>query len=100
MKKLVCCVFVVTALMLPGVVQAKEDVKSENSISMLEETVVTAGRVEEKKKEITSNVTVINEEEIRNSSATDLGDLLIQKGIGHSHKFPGGLTPVGIRYRS
>jgi len=97
MKKLVCCVFVVTALMLPGVVQAQEDVKSENSISMLEETVVTAGRVEEKKKEITSNVTVINEEEIRNSSATDLGDLLIQKGIGHSHKFPGGLTPVGIR---
>ena len=98
MKKFLCCVIIVKALMLPGVVQAQEDVKKdENSISMLEETVVTAGRVEEKKKEITSNVTVINEEEIRNSSATDLGDLLIQKGIGHSHKYPGGLTPVGIR---
>ena len=97
MRKLVCCVIVVTALMLPGVVQAQEDSKYENSISMLEETVVTAGRVEEKKKEITSNITVIDEEEIRNSSATDLGDLLIQKGIGHSHKYPGGLTPVGIR---
>jgi len=97
MKKLVCCVIVVTALILPGAVQAQEHVKSENSISMLEETIVTAGRVEEKKKEITSNITVINEEEIKNSSATDLGDLLIQKGIGHSHKFPGGLTPVGIR---
>jgi len=98
MKKFLCCVIIVTALMLPGVVHAQEDVKKdENSISMLEETVVTAGRIEEKKKEITSNVTVINEEEIRSSSATDLGDLLIQKGIGHSHKYPGGLTPVGIR---
>jgi len=97
MKKLVCYVIVVTALMLPGAVQAQEDVKGENSISMLEETVVTAGRVEEKKKEITSNVTVIDEEEIKNSSATDLGNLLIQKGIGHSHKYPGGLTPIGIR---
>ncbi len=97
MKKLVCCVIVVTALMLPSVVQAQENTKDEGSISMLEETVVTAGRVEEKKKEITSNVTVIDEEEIKNSSATDLGDLLIQKGIGHSHKYPGGLTPIGIR---
>ena len=97
MKKLVCCVFVVTALMLPGVIQAQEETKDESSISTLEETVVTAGRVEEKKKEITSNITVIDEEEIKSSSATDLGDLLIQKGIGHSHKYPGGLTPVGIR---
>jgi len=97
MKNLVCCVIVVTALMLPGAVQAQEDVKDENSISLLEETVVTAGRVEEKKKEITSNITVIDEEEIKNSSATDLGDLLIQKGLGHSHKYPGGLTPIGIR---
>ncbi len=97
MKKLVCCVIVITALMLPGVVQAQEDVKGENSISMLEETVVTAGRVEEKKKEITSNITVIDEEEIKMSSATDLGNLLIQKGLGHSHKYPGGLTPIGIR---
>jgi len=97
MKKLVCCVIVVTVLMLPGVLQAQEDSIDEGSISMLEETVVTAGRVEEKKKEITSNIAVIDEEEIKSSSATDLGDLLIQKGIGPSHKYPGGLTPIGIR---
>jgi vitamin B12 transporter len=97
MKKSICCVIVVTALMLPGVVQAQDDKKDESSITMMEETVVTAGRVEEKKKEITSNITVIDEEEIKISSATDLGDLLIQKGIGHSHKYPGGLTPIGIR---
>ena len=97
MKKFICCVIVVTALMLPGVVQAQDDKKDESSITMMEETVVTAGRVEEKKKEITSNITVIDEEEIKISSATNLGDLLIQKGIGHSHKYPGGLTPIGIR---
>ncbi len=97
MKKFVYCVIVVTALMLPGFVQAQKDTKDGNFITTMEETVVTAGRVEEKKKEITSNITVIDEEEIKNSSANDLGDLLIQKGIGHSHKYPGGLTPVGIR---
>jgi len=97
MKKLVCCVVVVTALMLPGAVLAQEDTNDGSFVTTMEETVVTAGRVEEKKKEITSNITVIDEEELERSSATDLGDLLIQKGIGHSHKYPGGLTPVGIR---
>ena len=86
MKKLVFCFIVVTAFMLPGVVQAEKDSNDESSITMMEETVVTAGRVEEKKKEITSNVTVIDDEEIKNSSATDLGDILIQKGKRHSHK--------------
>jgi len=63
----------------------------------LEEVVVTAGRVEEKKKEITSNVTIIDEEEIKSSSARDLGDLLAEKGIGHIQKYPGALSAVGIR---
>ncbi len=97
MKKFICCVIVVTGFLLPGVVQAQENTKDDSYITTMEETVVTAGRVEEKKKEITSNITVIDEEEIKKSSATNLGDLLIQKGIGHSHKYPGGLTPIGIR---
>ena len=63
----------------------------------MEEVVVTAGRVKEKKKEITTNVTIIDEEEIKNSSATDLGDLLAEKGIGHIHKYPGASTSIGIR---
>jgi len=97
MKKFVFYIIISAFFIAPGLLNAQEDSKDENSISMLEETVVTAGRVEEKKKEITSNITVIDEEEIRGSSATDLGDLLIQKGIGHSHKYPDGLTPIGIR---
>ena len=63
----------------------------------LEQVVVTASRVKEKKKEVTANVTVINEREIRNSSAKDLGELLAEKGIGHIQKYPGTLTSIGIR---
>ncbi len=63
----------------------------------LEQVVVTASRVKEKKKEVTANVTVIGEREIRNSSARDLGELLAEKGIGHIHKYPGTLTSIGIR---
>lgn len=63
----------------------------------LEEVVVTASRVKEKKRELTSNVIVIDEEEIKNSSARDFGDLLAEKGIGHIHKYPGTSTSIGIR---
>ena len=66
-------------------------------VSVMEEVVVTASRIEEKEKELTVNVTIIDEEEIKNSSAKDLGELLAEKGIGHIHKYPGSLTSVGIR---
>jgi len=64
---------------------------------MLEQVVVTASRVKEKKKDVTANVTVIDEEEIKNSSAKDLGELLAEKGIGDVRQYPGILTSVGIR---
>ena len=69
----------------------------DEGILQLDEVVVTAGRVDEKKREITSNVTVIDEEEIQRSSARDLGDLLAEKNIGHIQKYPGALTSIGIR---
>ncbi|NTW63452.1 MAG: TonB-dependent receptor [Chlorobiaceae bacterium] len=62
-----------------------------------DEVVVTSSRVEEAKKDVTSSVTVIGKEEIRQSSAKDLGDLLAEKNIGAIHKYPGTLTSVGIR---
>ena len=96
MKKLLSCVAVLLVFMffaLPVSIFAQE----EGDVVTMEEVVVTAGRVKEKKKEITSNITIIDEEEIKNSSATDLGDLLAEKGIGHIHKYPGTSTSVGIR---
>ena len=96
MKKLlssvtVLLVFMFFALPVPIFAQERSDTVT------MEEVVVTAGRVEEKKKEITSNITIIDEEEIKNSSARDLGELLTEKAIGHSHRYPGALNSVGIR---
>ncbi len=63
-----------------------------------DEIVVTASRIEEPKSEVTSFVQVISKERIELSTAQDLGDLLIQAGLGHVHKYPGFLTSrVAIR---
>jgi vitamin B12 transporter len=97
MKKWLGCLAVCMALWGPGLSQAEDVQKDKEILSTMEEVVVTAGRVKEKKKEITSNVTIINEEEIKISSATDLGDLLAEKGVGHIQKYPGTSTSIGIR---
>ena len=68
-----------------------------NKTISLGEVIVTASRIKEKKREITANVTIINAQEIKRSSAKDLGELLAEKGIGHIHKYPGTLSSVGIR---
>jgi vitamin B12 transporter len=93
MKKWVSLVVISAFLILPGFSQAEE----KESVTTMEEVVVTAGRVKEKKREITANVTIIDETEIKASSARDLGDLLAEKGIGHIQKYPGALTAIGIR---
>jgi vitamin B12 transporter len=61
------------------------------------EIVVTSSRVPQPKKELTSNVTIITKEEINESSASDLSELLAEKNLGHIQKYPGTLTSVGIR---
>lgn len=72
---------------------AEEMVKSYTG----DEVVVTSSRVEESKKNVTSSITVIGREEIEQSSAHDLGELLAEKSIGHIQKYPGTMTSVGIR---
>ncbi len=64
-------VFMVTVLMLPGVGSA-QDPEPEQATSTLDDVLVTAGRVEEERRFITSNITVIYEQEITLSSATDI----------------------------
>lgn len=82
---------VVAVLMCAGPGAAREPVR------MLDEVVVTAGRVEETRKEISADVTIIHRTEIQQSGATNVADLLAEKGIGHIQKYPGTLTAVGIR---
>ncbi len=65
--------------------------------AVMDEVVVTAGRVVEKVQDQTVSVTIINAEEIAASPARDLGDLLAEKGIGYIQKNPGALTTVAIR---
>ena len=64
---------------------------------MMDEVVITAGRVSEEKKTVSSNITVIDQDDINRSSADTVADLLAEKGLGHIQKYPGALTAIGIR---
>jgi len=64
---------------------------------MMETIVVTAGRSPENIKNVSSHITVINQEELQQSTSRNVGDLLAEKGLGHIQKYPGNLTSVGIR---
>ncbi len=84
---------VTLGLLIPEIMNAQTD----NATMRLDEVVVTAGRFKELKQEVTTHVTVIDEQEIRLSSAGNLGDLLAETNIGHIQKYPGALTSIGIR---
>ncbi len=96
MKGRLLCFFLVFALAWPFSAVAARDQEGAGEYS-LEEVVVTAGRIEQQKKNITSNITVIDRDEIEKSPADNLGDLLAEKGIGHINQYPGALTSFGIR---
>lgn len=66
-------------------------------VGVLDEVVVTAGRIGETKKEVTANITVISREDIERSPAVDVGDLFAELGIGHLQKYPGSLTAIAVR---
>ncbi|MFW6244065.1 MAG: TonB-dependent receptor, partial [Desulfovibrionales bacterium] len=59
--------------------------------------VVTASRTPERLGEVSSHVELITAEEIRRSTAENVGDLLAERSLGHIQKTPGTLTSVGIR---
>ncbi len=63
----------------------------------LDEMVVTAGRAEEQKRDVTVNIMVIDAQEIEMSTAQNLGQLLEDSSIGHIKRYPGALTTFGIR---
>ncbi|MGB0130166.1 TonB-dependent receptor [Chlorobium sp.] len=87
------CLLVLAGLLCSRGLLAEETTKSFTG----SELVVTSSRVEEEKKNVTTNITVISKEEIKQSSAKDLGDLLAEKNIGAVVKYTGTLTGIGIR---
>lgn len=64
---------------------------------VLDEIVVTDSRIEEKKKYVSTNITTITSEDLKQSPARNLGELLAEKGIGHIQRYPGANTSIGIR---
>ncbi|CAK8723831.1 TonB-dependent receptor [Candidatus Electronema halotolerans] len=64
---------------------------------LLDEVVVTASRVEESRKQVSAAVRVIDHEEIAQSAAATVGELLAQTGAAQVRQYPGGLTAVGLR---
>lgn len=71
---------------------------AEQKTASLEEIVVTATKVEEPKKDVPASIQIITQEDIKNSTAKDAGDLIAESAIGHVHKYPGVLTGrIGLR---
>lgn len=76
MKKRILLTLLFTFLAIPGFSQAKEESQKAHSIISMDEVIVTATRQEEKISSVPANVTVINETDIKDSTAYDIPDLL------------------------
>lgn len=83
-----------SAAILASTGQTAEALPSPTS---LDEVVVTASRHPENVNEISSNLTVIDEKEIRQSVGRTVGDLLVEKNFGHIHKYSNDLIAIGLR---
>lgn len=74
--------------------EASEDKADGKHVSKMDEMVVTATRVEEPKKDVSTPVQIISAEDIKNATAKDVGGLIAESGIGHVHKYGGALTAM------
>ena len=85
-------------LPLVGVIAATSTTAAEApKTTMMDEVVVTASRGEESLKTVSANATILSREDIEQSSASNIGDLLAEQGLGYIKKYPGSLTSVGLR---
>lgn len=71
--------------------------RAEEDFIQLKEIVVTATRSEESIEDIPVVVQVIDEEDIKISGITNVGDLIAQKVTSHVYKNNGVLQPAGLR---
>ncbi|OIP91416.1 MAG: hypothetical protein AUK55_11215 [Syntrophobacteraceae bacterium CG2_30_61_12] len=76
--------------------QAGDAESTSGAVPTLQTVVVSAGRVEEEKKQVTASVSVIDRETIKQSSALTLGELLSEQGLA-VREYPGALSSVQIR---
>ena len=76
MKKWVSLVVILTFLILPGFSQAEEKEKGKESVTVMEEVVVTATRVPTPTEEVGSSITVITAKDIEAKGYTTVKDVL------------------------
>lgn len=87
------------AVCAPALAQTPADIPSQTETPSLPPTVVTATRVAQPLTDVLADVTLIDEEQIRNSGAVYIGDLLVrQPGLSMTRNGgPGQTTSVYIR---
>ncbi len=82
MKKRMALFGLVVVLVLPGVAQTMEEPKEKEVLQTLETVLVTGTRMEQNVESVPANVTVIDREDIKQSNAKNVPDLLrAQEGI-------------------
>ncbi|MEN6374113.1 MAG: TonB-dependent receptor [Smithella sp.] len=68
--------------------------REEKKIAKIDDIVVTATKTEESKKDVSAAVQVMSAEDIKNSTAKNAADLITESGVGHVHKYNGGLASM------
>lgn len=89
-SKLLCGAML--AAMLWSTPAGAEQAETVLASARLDEVVVTATKIQEPVRDIPASVQVITQEEIKTSTAKDAGDLIVEAGLGHVHKYSGALT--------
>ena len=97
MKKKIQATLALFIIAAPALALAEQHKGRPATEVTLDEVVVTASRTEESKKKVSANITVISNEELRQSASRNVGDLFAEKAIGHIQKYPGSLTSIAIR---
>jgi len=87
----------IVGLTLLAAVPCSWELACAEEVGMLDEVVVTAGRVEESRKDVSANITVIGRDQLDQAVARNVGDLFAELGLSHIQKYPGTLTSIAIR---
>lgn len=93
-KKLLTRKVLLVAALIPFVALPAFAVEQQQ---IVDEMVVTASRTEERAIDVPTTTRVITSDMIKMSGAVDIGDLIGKYITGHYHKYPGILSPVGLR---
>jgi len=86
------CAHLFTIAVVPGISAAET-----NPTTLMEEVVVTASRTEESRATVSSNISIISEDNIRQSASDNVADLLAEQSIATIRKYPGTLTSIALR---